>query len=138
MRLQVHRGQALLLVMVGGLAAAVIAGATFERSGVAGPVAARAAGMLGWPAGRLPADIEIGGRLPDRDATVAAAQPAATPAPAASAGGAGPPRPSERPGDGATVVPPLVYTYQRDDGTATGGDSGDGSGGSGRTGRDGT
>src|SRR5258707_670410 len=62
MRLQVLRGQALLLVVVGGLLAAVVAGAALERDGLPAPLAARAAGLLGRPASKLPASIEIGGR----------------------------------------------------------------------------
>src|SRR5258707_14303086 len=106
MRLQVLRGQALLLVVVGGLLAAVVAGAALERDGLPAPLAARAAGLLGRPASKLPASIEIGGRPWASGVPLAAGAPApgpvATPPPAA---------PAPAPRAGATSGPSVDSTY---------------------------
>lgn len=138
MRLLVHRGQALLLLVVGGLAGAAIAAAVLEWDAPPSPVAAGAIDFLSPSRSHLPDRIEIGGpsRPPSDDADMAATQ--AEPAPVAP--DAAPSGRSVQPSPHTTVVPATVYSYPPDDGSTRGsggsGSSGSGSGGdSGRDGR---
>src|SRR6266511_2550973 len=75
MRLLVHRGQALLLLVVG--AGAAIAGATVGRDGPPAPVLATVADLIAPSRSTLPAQIEIVG--PRRSASPAAVDAAAGP-----------------------------------------------------------
>ena len=59
MRLLIHRGQALLLLVVVGLAAAAVAAAGLEHDGLPTPVVALVSGVLSPPHRQLPAKIEI-------------------------------------------------------------------------------
>jgi hypothetical protein len=145
MRLVVLRGQALLLLVVGGLAAAVVVGAGLEQSGVLSPVTAWTAEVVSPHRSQVPPRIEIGSRYP----TPAYSQgPADAPTGPTSAIVEG--RPSTAPGAGSgtaavatqpspvpttTVVPATVYAYPPDDhGGSAGPGSGSGSGGSGSSG----
>src|SRR2546429_7783704 len=102
MRLLVHRGQALLLLVVGGLAGAVVAGAVMERNGQQPPVATRAAEFMAPSRSHLPARIQIGRpSSPPPDGAVVAARQTDPP----SAIVAEPPSPSPT----TTVVPATVY-----------------------------
>jgi hypothetical protein len=117
MRLHLHRGQALLLVVVGGLAAAVVGGAAFERYGLPAPVAAWAAELLDRPATRMPSTIDIGGSGEPAGSTVSptAARPGPTPSAKPSGIVVVPlPQPA-RPTPAASVVPAIIYTYPPDD-----------------------
>ncbi len=133
MRGLAHRGQALLFVLVGGLATAVICGAALECFGLPEPVAARASGLLGGSSGGgLPNRIEIGVHHGTTGMPAASVVPGAT-APSPNGG----PTPSQadgaaargQPAVGATVVPAAVYTYPPDHGGRNGGGGGGGRGG---------
>lgn len=113
MRLLVHRGQALLLLLVGGLTGAAVVGGVMERDGLPAPVATRASGLLAQPKSGLPTRIEIGGPSPAPSSTLPGS-------PTASA---------VRPTAVTTVVPSVVYTYPPyDHGGGSPDPSGDGSG----------
>ncbi len=133
MRLLVHRGQALLLLVVGALAGAAIAGATVGRDGPPAPVLATVADLIAPSRSALPAQIEIVG--PRRSASPAAVDAAAGPQLASGMGEVQPATgeaPATTPPAGplavTTVVPGIVYTYPPDD---HGGSSGSGRSGSG-------
>ncbi|HEY4028272.1 MAG TPA: hypothetical protein VGO86_17730 [Candidatus Dormibacteraeota bacterium] len=101
MRVLLHRGQALLLV-VAGLSGAVAVFAAFERDGLSTPVATGAANLVAPRRSDLPARIVI------------ASSPAGSPAPAVSATSGAYPTPvaaNPKPSPSFAVVPPLVYTY---------------------------
>lgn len=132
MRPLVHKAQALLLLVVGGLAGAVLASAVLQRSGTPAPIMTRAAELVAPRSSHLPARIEIvgSGRQPNRGTMTAtrgtgettAAIVAVDPSPPAS-------QPALGSSGGTTVVPPTVYSYPPDDsGRGTG--SGSGGGGS--------
>jgi hypothetical protein len=110
----VHRKQAALLLVVGGLVFAAVGVAALSGTGIPATIAARVSGVEA-PASGIPSKISIG----------AAAPPGSGAAPgvgtAAGRSGGGP----------ATVVPPEVYTYPADDHghDGSGRSSGDGSGG---------
>jgi hypothetical protein len=108
MRLLLHRGQALLLVVV-GLAGAAAVGAALERDGLPTPVATRAADLVAPRRSDLPARIVIASRAlaspPPAGAVPAAVVP---PAPTPPEPGAAQPSPT------TAVVPPVVYTYPPD------------------------
>lgn len=127
MRLQVHRGQALLILVVGVLAGIAVAGATLELYGVPPPVAARASSLLAQPRTSMPVRIAIS--APGR---VTSPSPTVIPSPTAS-----PAAVSVEPAPTTTVIPAAVYTYPpetRGGGGGGGGSGGghDGTGGSGR------
>src|SRR2546429_266061 len=104
MRLLVHRGQALLLLVVGGLAGAVVAGAVMERNGQQPPVATRAAEFMAPSRSHLPARIQIGRpSSPPPDGAVVAARQTDPP----SAIVAEPPPPSPT----TPAVPATAYAY---------------------------
>ncbi|HXM55934.1 MAG TPA: hypothetical protein VOB72_11145 [Candidatus Dormibacteraeota bacterium] len=146
MRLVVHRGQALLLLVVGGLTGAIVAGAVLERNGQPPPVATRAAELLAPSRSQLPARIQIGSpSQPPSDGAVVAAREAGPSTAIADDGPAsGPNAPAIAPSPTTTVVPATVYAYPPDDHTRGGagggggggpGPDGGGSSGSGQTGR---
>jgi hypothetical protein len=138
MRFKVHRGQALLLVVVAGLAAAVVGVVALEGTGIPASVAARTSS--GGAASR-----GVPGRITISDASQQAGSPgsqtvngsAGSPSgPAVTGSGAGTAPPAAVP---ATVVPSTVYTYPSDDhghdgattGTTTTGSGGGSDSGSG-------
>jgi eukaryotic-like serine/threonine-protein kinase len=133
MGFMVHRGQALLLLVVGGLAAAVVGIVALSGTAVPATVAVRVGGVVDARDSGLPARIEVGG--PVRQA----ASPGAGTAvgdPAGPTSAAGAPRPAGSRAAGATTVgTSSVYTYPPDD-HGHGGTSGDG-GSSGGTSGDG-
>jgi hypothetical protein len=106
MRGLAHRGQALLLVLVGGLATAVVCGAALECFGLPEPVAARASGLLvGSSGGGLPNRIEIGVHRGTTGMPAASVVPGPTPSQADGAAA------RAQPAVSATVVPAAIYTY---------------------------
>ena len=112
MRLLHHGGQVLLLVVVAGLAGAVVLGVALERNGLPAPVANRAASLLAPPKSSLPPRIRIasaGGSAPLVSAATATPEPAS-------------------PSPTTAVVPNVVYTYPPDE-HGRGGSSGGGGGG---------
>jgi hypothetical protein len=122
MRLLVHRGQALLLLVVGGLTGVAVAGAALGRGNLPAPVVTTVSELFAQPRQGLPARIEISTSSPSpatlpqpQPASVATAEPSPTP----------PPPP---PTAVTTVVPGAVYSYPPDD---HGGGSGRGRGGHG-------
>ena len=134
MRGLAHRGQALLLVLVGGLVTAAVCGAALECFGLPEPVAARASGLLVGSSGSgLPNRIEIGVHRGTTGVPAASVVPGGT-APSSSGGPSPGPTPSQadgaaaraRPAVGATVVPAAVYTYPPDDGGGRNGGGGSG------------
>jgi hypothetical protein len=128
MRLLLHRGQALLLVVV-GLAGAAAVGAALERDGLPTPVATRAANLLAPRKSDLPTRIVIASRAPARPFP---GPP--VPVDTVSDAAASPPtvvQPSPSPT--TAVVPPVVYTYPAEH---HGGGPGPSGGGSGRGGHD--
>jgi|SRR5215471_3148052 len=138
MRPLVHKSQALLLLVVGGLAGAVLASAVMQRSGTPAPVMTRAAELMAPRSSHLPARIEIAGsaRQPNRG-TMTATRGTGETAAAVVAEDPSPPvdQPAQGSSAGTTVVPPTVYSYPPDDhGRGTGsGSSGGGSGSGGST-----
>ncbi|HSR23559.1 MAG TPA: hypothetical protein VLW53_08410 [Candidatus Eisenbacteria bacterium] len=131
MRLLVHRGQALLLLVVGGLAGAAVAAAVLEWDALPSPVAATTIGFLTPSRSHLPDRIEIG---PSRPPTDGSGPAAAQPDPAPVGPPAAPSGRSVQPSPPTTVVPATVYSYPPDDG-ATRGSGGSGpDGGSDREG----
>src|SRR5260370_9865239 len=95
MRGLAHRGQALLFVLGGGLATAVIWGAALECFGLPEPVAARASGLLVRSSGGgLPNRIEIGVHHGTTGLPAASVVPGAT-APSSSGGPSPGPTPSQ-------------------------------------------
>src|SRR5438105_1751655 len=117
MRLLVHRGQALLLLVVGGLTGAIVAGALLERNGAPPPVATRAAELMAPSRSHLPARIQIGTpSQPPPDGAVVAARETGPPAgivvdrPSSDTG-----TPVVAPSPTTTVVPATVYAYPPDD-----------------------
>ena len=140
MRLFVHRDQALLLLIVGGLAAAVVVGAGLEQSGLLSPVATWTAEVVAPHRSQVPLHIEIGGQDPTPATGDGLALAPAGPTSIISEG-----QPSTTPGVGTavttqpspvpttTVVPPTVYAYPPDDHGGAG-QSGSGSSGSGGSG----
>jgi hypothetical protein len=131
MRLLVHRGQVLLLLVVGVLAGVAVAGVCLELCGVSVLGALRVNQLYAQPRSPLPAQIVIGGAVtPNRD-SVLAGSAAANPAPSV----AHPPLPEAvQPTATTSVVPGPVYTYPPDD---HGGGGGPGPGGGGHSGRGG-
>ncbi|HYW24664.1 MAG TPA: hypothetical protein VE953_10910 [Terriglobales bacterium] len=123
----VHRGQAMLLAVVAGLAATIVGIVAMSGTGIPARVLARA-GSVAAPATGIPSRITIGSAAP-----AAGASPAGTTRP-----GVGAP---ESPGTGSTtLVSPNVYTYPPDDrgrdgipgpspSAGSGGGSGDGGSG---------
>jgi hypothetical protein len=137
MRLLVHRGQALLLLLVGGLAGAAVAAATLEWDVLPAPVAARATGFLVPSRGQLPVRIEIGrpGRPSPDSSVVAATQTDPGPVVVDDTASSAPAARSVQPSPPTTVVPATVYAYPpSDQGRRGPGDGGSG-GGPGRGGR---
>jgi hypothetical protein len=140
MRLLVHRGQALLLLIVGGLAAAVVVGAGLEQSGLLSPVATWTAEVVAPHRSQVPSRIEISSQDPTPIAGDGLASAPAGPTsiiaegqPSAGGGSAATPtQPSPLPT--TTVVPPTVYAYPADDHGGGGNGSGSGGGGSGGSG----
>jgi len=137
MRPLVHKSQALLLLVVGGLAGAVLASAVMQRSGSPAPVMTRAAELVAPRSTHLPARIEItgSGRQPNRGTMTATRGTGETAAAAVVVDPTGPAdQPVQGSSGGTTVVPPTVYSYPPDDrGRGTGGGSsgsGSSSGGS--------
>jgi len=136
MRPLIHKAQALLLLVVGGLAGAVVASAVLQGNGPSAPVMTRAAEFLSPRTSHLPSRIDIAapGQQPGRQAMTATRETdqAASAITADDTPGAGAPTP------GTTVVPPTVYSYPPDEqgrGTGGGGSGGGSSpGGSGRGG----
>jgi hypothetical protein len=128
MRLLVHRGQALLLLVVGALAGAAVTGAVLERGGFTLPGAFDLAGIVAPPATNMPARIVIGSGTTSSDSgVVAGASPVSIPAPVGpepTGSQSTAAAPARSPG-ATTVVPAAVYTYPPD---------GRGGGGSGRGG----
>jgi hypothetical protein len=137
MRPLIHKAQALLLLVVGGLAGAVVASAVLQGNGPSAPVMTRAAEFLSPRTSHLPSRIDIAapGQQPGRGAMTATRetdQAAAAITADDTTGAAADPTP------GTTVVPPTVYSYPPDEqrrGTGGGGSGGGSSpGGSGRGG----
>jgi hypothetical protein len=132
MRLLVHRGQALLLLVVGGLAGAAVAAAALEWDALPAPATTRVTGFLAPGRSHLPARIEIGGRgRTPTDGAVVAAQSAPAPAIAEDGPSAEPSGQSAAPSPGTTVVPATVYAYPPGEHTGRG-PGGDGTGRGGR------
>jgi hypothetical protein len=141
MRPLVHKAQAVLLLVVGGLAGAVLASAVIQRSGLPSPVMTRAAQLVAPSASKLPARIEIGspGQSPAEGPSTGTREIGPASATAALEPTAGPSLtdgPSDQPPAGSTtVVPPTVYSYPPDDhGDKSGSGSSPGGSGSGRGG----
>lgn len=125
MRLLVHRGQALLLLVVGVLAGVAVAAAVLERDGVPW---LRVSELFAPSRPGLPAQIVIGRAVVPSDdgglagtATTAAGPGAAEPAPPATV----------RPTITTAVVPGTVYSYPPDDHRHDGGPGGPSPGGGG-------
>ena len=101
------RGQAVLLLAVGVLVGAVLAGIFVTRDGLPGPLARTVAGFVAPPRSGLPTSIEVG---PSPDGATAGSQArgpvSTTPSPTPTH----PIRPAPSAGQ-VTVVPPPVYTY---------------------------
>jgi len=115
------RGHALLLLLVGILVGAVLAGILMTREGLPAPLAARIAGLIAPPHSGLPTSIEVGSSPDAAAAGLTRTRPVTTtPTPTPSHAG----RPTPAPGQ-VTVVPPPVYTYY-DHGHGGGDDSGSG------------
>jgi len=123
----VHRGQAVLLLVVAGLAAAVVGIVALNGTGIPATAVVRASSVAA-PAAGLPSKISIGGTA--APAAGGAAQPSggsirATPGPGAGAaardpavqpGAGGVRQPARSPGAASTtVVPSKVYAYPPDD-----------------------
>jgi hypothetical protein len=123
MRLLVHRGQALLLVVVAVLAGVAVAGAVLERDGVSllGPL--RIDELFAPPRPQLPSEIVIGGAVAPRTDSALGSGSATTPA-APDLSSAASPAPVQ-PTPTTAVVPGAVYTYPPD----SHGRGGDGHGG---------
>jgi hypothetical protein len=124
MRLLVHRGQALLLMVVTVLAGVAVAGAVLERDGVAllGPL--RINEVFAPPRPQLPSKIVIGGAVaPRADSAVGGGSGTTPAAPALS--DAASPAPVE-PTPTTAVVPGAVYTYPPDSHGRGGGGHGGG------------
>lgn len=120
MRLLVHRGQALLLLVVGGLGGAAVAAAALEWKAAPAPAVTRATGFLAPGRNHLPARIEIGpsgrsDRMPADGTVVATTQAAPAPAIAREVPSAVPSGQTVGPSPQATVVPGAVYSYPPDD-----------------------
>src|SRR2546423_1068000 len=129
MRLLVHRTQALLLLVVGGLAGAVLAGAVLERNGLPDPMTTRAAELLASRPSHLPVRIEIArpDRAPADGASAASREAGRASSIAALEPSVDEGTPSAAPTPATTVVPPTVYAYPPDDrGRGPGGSSGGG------------
>ena len=120
MRLLVHRGQALLLLVVGVLVGVAVAAAVLERDGVPG---LRISELFAPSRSGLPAQIVVGGAvLPSDDGGLTGT--------ATSAAGPTPPA-TVRPTITTAVVPGAVYSYPPDDHRHGGGGSGGSRGGGG-------
>jgi len=102
----VHRGQAMLLVVVAGLTAIVVGIVGLSGTGILAMVLTRA-GSVAAPASGMPSRITIGSPAPAAGASrISASEPTGPTGPGAA----------ESPGTGSTtLVPPNVYTYPRDD-----------------------
>jgi hypothetical protein len=141
MRLLVHRGQVLLLLVVGLLAGVAIAGVCLEMDGISVLGLLKVNELLAPPRSQLPTEIVIGRAAPPSNdggqasSTAAQAANGSTPdnavpvaaQPAAAQPAAAPPGPVY-PAPTTSVVPAAVYTYPppTDD---HGGGSGGGRGG---------
>ena len=138
MRLLVHRGQALLLLVVGALAGAAVTGAVLERGGFLLPGAFNVGGIFAPPEPAMPGRIVIGGSgTTSSDSGVVPGSspvtvPPVGPAPTSSTSMATAPEPARSPA--TTVVPATVYTYPPDD-RGGGGSGRGGPGPGGKSGR---
>jgi len=116
------RRQAILLLVVGILVGALLAGIVMTRDGLPAPLAATVADFIAPPHGGLPTSIEVG---PSADGATAGLQKhgvvGTTPSPTPSHAVRATPSAGK-----VTVVPPPVYTYY-DRGHGGGDDSGSGS-----------
>lgn len=125
-RLLVHRGQVLLILVVGLLAGVAVAGVCIQLAGFPVMGSLHLDQLLAPPRTQMPSQIVIGANRPapvpsNDSATAGSAQTRAAPAP--------------QPTPTTAVVPPDVYTYPPD-GHGRGG-PGPGSGGDGRGSRSG-
>jgi hypothetical protein len=122
MRLLVHRGQVLLLLVVGVLAGVAICAVCLELDGVPVLAALRVTEVFKPPRSQLPSEIVIGGAVaPSTESGLDG--PAATPAgPDLSA--AASPAPVQ-PSPTTAVVPGAVYTYPPDSHGGHGGHGGE-------------
>jgi hypothetical protein len=128
MRLLVHRGQVLLLLVVGVLAGVAIAGFCLQMDGASILGALRINQVFSPPGTELPSQIVIGHAVaPTNDAGLGGAA-AANAAPAVADPAS--PHPVE-PTPTTAVVPGVVYTYPPDDHGGGGTPGGDGHGGRG-------
>jgi hypothetical protein len=140
MRLLVHRGQVLLLLVVGVLTGVAIAGVCLQMDGASILAALRVNQVFEPPRSQVPAEIVIGAIAPRTgsglgDRAAAKAVPPLTPvAPVAPTQPAAPPAYAGqvRPSPTTAMVPAIVYTYPPDD--HGGGSGGGGSGGGGSNG----
>jgi hypothetical protein len=123
MRLLVHRGQVLLLLVVGVLAGVAVAGVWLELCGVSVLGVLRVNQLYAQPRSPLPAQIVIGGAVAPSTDSVLTGSAAASPAPTV----ARPPLPEAiQPTATTSVVPGPVYTYPPDDHGGRGGHDGRG------------
>jgi hypothetical protein len=106
MRLLVHRGQALLLLVVGGLLGATAASVALSGDARPAAIALHLGGPVATPDSGMPARIAIGDsrQLPAYDPETAGSSTRPSPVPSPAA------RTATR-----TVVTPPVYAYQPDD-----------------------
>jgi len=136
MRLLIHRGQVLLLLVVGVLGGVAVAGVCLQMDGISVLGGVRVDELFAPPRSQLPSQIVIGGgatRANDSGLTGAAAADAAP-------GVAQPASPKAvQTAPTPAVVPGAVYAYPPDDHGSRGGGGGSGSGGTdgGRSGRGG-
>jgi hypothetical protein len=123
MRLLVHRGQVLLLLVVGVLAGVAVAGVCLEMDGVSVFGAFQVNELFSPPRSQLPSQIVIGGAATQTgDSGLAGPTAAATEPTVAQAASTKVVQPPPTP----AVVPGAVYAYPPDD---HGGSHGGGSGG---------
>jgi hypothetical protein len=113
MRLLVHRGQALLLLVVGVLAGAVVGGAVLERDGLPAPIVTRLGSLLTPPRHEVPVRIQIAGPVPAPVPSTSEVIGQPQPVPVAVEP---PSPPAAVPHDDPTVVPAAIYSYPPDDG----------------------
>lgn len=114
MRLLRQRGQALLLLVVGGLAVAVVLGAGLVWYGLPAPVASIAAQLVAPRRSHLPARVEVDIPAPSpAGGTTVTSASAASPDPETVVVPVG--RLPVQPSPAMSVVPAVIYTYPPDD-----------------------
>jgi hypothetical protein len=112
MRLLVHRGQVLLLLVVGVLSGVAIAGVGLELCGVSVLGVLRVSELYSQPRTTLPAQIVIGDAVAPKTDSVLTGSAAANPAPTATRP---PPPDAVQPTATTSIVPGPVYAYPPDD-----------------------